>query len=291
MGMIQFAHISDIHLPATKEGPQGTCVIDQGKLNTPLKRMLEEGLDPQTNLDRCLQELEQESLDFVLVTGDCVHEGCEADYKRLRDQFDRRLPGVPVIVSAGNHDNRREFRRGFLGLDTEDDGPYYEKAVIPVPDSGLSPKWGLRILSLDSAWEKKSTGSLPREQLDALKKELQHRAGMGTILLFHNSILPMVGPLGFEQPEQLAEAIAGSDVAAIFNGHVHMSFTGTFCGALQVTGDSLNFGASLKHGQLIYNTRAAYNMCYLDEQGNYSVERRLLVPEAEVLASKPLSMI
>lgn len=282
MGLLQFAHISDIHLAATKEGPCKTLVIDQEKLNTPLRKMLERDLDPSANLEKCLQDLEKEKLDFLLVTGDLVHEGCEADYRLLREQFDRRLPGVPVIVSPGNHDSRREFRRGFLGLNTEDDGPYYEKRMI----SGA-----LRILSLDSAWEKKGTGRLTEEQLDALKKELEHRTEAGTILLFHNAILPVSCPLGFEGPELLAKAIEGSDVRAIFNGHVHMSFTGTFCGALQVTGDSLNFGAVLRDGQLVYNTRAGYNMCYLDQLGNYSVERRLLTPEAETLASKPLSMI
>lgn len=265
---LRFAHISDLHLVG-------------GEMTRVLTRALELDRDPRKNLDKCLETLRKERPDFLLLTGDCVHEGRAEDYRRLRARFDECLPGIPIFVSLGNHDRRMEFREGFLGEAGADDSPYRAKA-----------EWqGLRVLSLDSAWEKKNGGRFPEDQLDWLEEELKTPSKRGTILLFHHPILGAVGPLGFAPCERLYRLLGQGEIKAMFNGHIHKSFIGTCRRVLQVTADSLAFGASLDDGALTYHTQAGYHMCLLDGQGDLTVERRLVWTEDTPLATKPFSHI
>lgn len=265
METLKFAHLSDLHLVG-------------GEMSTVLERALELDRDPRKNVEKCLAMLQEERPDFVLMTGDCIHEGRVEDYRRLKDMLDEGLPGIPVFVSLGNHDRRKEFREGFLGEAEADNSPYWAKA-----------EWrGLRILSLDSAWEKKNGGNFPEEQLEWLEQELQTPSKRGTILLFHHPILRAAGPLGFapcERLHRLLELDAG-EIKAMFNGHIHKSFIGTCHGILQVTADSLGFGAALSAGRLTYHTQAGYHMCQLDALGDLTVERRLVWTEETPLASR-----
>lgn len=127
METLHFAHISDTHL---------TC----GGSSPFVQRVAREVRDPWDNLKDCLCQLQGKALDFVLLTGDLVHEGEEEDYKALKRLLEEKLPGVPLCCAMGNHDHRLAFRRGFLGENTEDAGPYLAYTQVK----------GLGIITLDS---------------------------------------------------------------------------------------------------------------------------------------------
>ena len=101
MNRITIAHLSDIH-----HNPG-----DTSQLSTLLK---EKQLFVEKHLEICLRVLAERQPDLVAVTGDLTHEGSADAYRYLREQFDRFLPGTPVLCSMGNHDIRRAFREGFL---------------------------------------------------------------------------------------------------------------------------------------------------------------------------------
>src|SRR3546814_18425357 len=91
------AQITDLHvsLPgALLAGRSDTA----GFLDRAVARL--NGLDPRP--------------DFVLVTGDLVEGGSEAEYRHLRERL--APPAMPVFLAPGNHDGRAAFRATFAAL-------------------------------------------------------------------------------------------------------------------------------------------------------------------------------
>ena len=163
METLHFAHISDTHL---------TC----GGSSPFMQRVAREVRDPWDNLKDCLCQLQGKALDFVLLTGDLVHEGEEEDYKALKRLLEEKLPGVLLCCAMGNHDHRLAFRRGFLGENTEDAGPYLAYTQVK----------GLGIITLDSPYLHGTDGTLPPDQLEFLRKSLEQKTPRGNIVILHH---------------------------------------------------------------------------------------------------------
>src|SRR3954470_20254616 len=120
---ITFLQLSDTHLLA-----------DEGELL---------GGNPAQNLRRVVAQITALPLAprFCIVSGDLAHDsggGGHAHVRRLPQPLADR--GIPILAGMGNHDNRADFRRGFLGEDRDDDAPYYYSETFD----------GLRVLMLDS---------------------------------------------------------------------------------------------------------------------------------------------
>lgn len=91
MEEIRFAHVSDTHIVAA-----GSSAF--------LHRVQREVRDPLENLKECLAALSCQNLDFLLLTGDLIHEGEAEDYQNYRALVNRYLPGLPLCCALGNHD-------------------------------------------------------------------------------------------------------------------------------------------------------------------------------------------
>ena len=50
-------------------------------------------------------------MDFVVFTGDLIHEGSDYDYE-LFDQIVNKYINVPYYYTLGNHDSKEAFYRG-----------------------------------------------------------------------------------------------------------------------------------------------------------------------------------
>ncbi len=89
-------------------------------------------------------------------------------------------------------------------------------------------------MGLDSTVPGWHHGDLDAAQLDWLRDVLATPAPLGTILALHHPPLPSHIPffdiLELQHQDELAAAIAGSDVRAILAGHLHYSTSGTFHG-------------------------------------------------------------
>lgn len=101
MKSLKFAHISDTHLVSGNPSPL-------------LESLYRRGRAPVDNFISCLRELSTQSLDFVIHTGDAVHEGDADGYAKFRSLLNNFLPGIPVLVALGNHDHPEAFCNGFL---------------------------------------------------------------------------------------------------------------------------------------------------------------------------------
>lgn len=262
MNAITIAHLSDIHY-----NPK-----DASQISTLLK---EKGLLVENLLPQCLEILKKRNPDIVLITGDLTHEGNASHYRYLKQQISAALPDVPILCTMGNHDVRSAFRQGFLE-ESPSDGPYY---------SCLSVK-GFRFVSLDSAYEKGLEGIFRNDALDYLEDMLLKPAARGTILLMHHPVMEAAKSMGLTMDSRFSKILKSGKITALFNGHVHGSYTGTVYGVPQFTSDSLKTGCDYLDNRLSYNDRAGYQIVTFDRKGDWNVERFLLHPKTEIFFEK-----
>ncbi|WP_233159455.1 metallophosphoesterase [Pseudonocardia sp. MH-G8] len=211
---------------------------------------LPHGIDTTALLDRALRAVEESGLtpDALVLTGDLTEHGLPQEYRRLREIVEpaaARL-GAPLVYAAGNHDDRAALREHLLGVPAS---PEPLDSVVRVGD--------LRIVVLDSTIPGQPHGALRPAQLERLRAELAQPAPAGTVLALHHPPLPSAAPLAASIPllrrEDLADAIAGTDVRLVLAGHTHVVSAGTL-GAVPVwTGgplatvlDGLAPGAALR---------------------------------------------
>lgn len=201
-------HISDTHLLAGNR-PLGGRYDTAGNLTATLAAVERTGIRP----------------DAIVFTGDLTDLGEPDAYAALRaevEPFAARL-GAPVVWVAGNHDERPALRAGLL-----------DAAPTTEPVTGVWDLGGLRLVALDSTVPGWHHGDLDAAQLDWLRGVLATPAPLGTILALHHPPLPSHIPffdiLELQHQDELAAAIAGSDVRAILAGHLHYSTSGTFHG-------------------------------------------------------------
>lgn len=201
-------HISDTHLLAGNR-PLGGRYDTAGNLTATLAAVERTGIRP----------------DAIVFTGDLTDLGEPDAYAALRaevEPFAARL-GAPVVWVAGNHDERPALREGLL-----------DAAPSSEPVTGVWDLGGLRLVALDSTVPGWHHGDLDAAQLDWLRDVLATPAPLGTILALHHPPLPSHIPffdiLELQHQDELAAAIAGSDVRAILAGHLHYSTSGTFHG-------------------------------------------------------------
>lgn len=243
MRPIRFAHLSDTHFRLSYEPVRQTCP------------MLLTAVSPAQKLERCLHVLRGQALDFVLVTGDLVHEGDAEDYRGFRAALQAGLPGVRVIVSLGNHDRRRAFYMGYLG--EERNGPYDTVEMVD----------GLRVIALDSGAAADENGGFSSAQMRWLCARLAAKAPRGTILHLHHPVrfLPKIE---MKVDGAFFRMLRGSDVRAVFCGHVHSSATLMLGAVPEIVGDALAFASVYhEHAATTFEDRTGYHICRLDENG------------------------
>jgi 3',5'-cyclic-AMP phosphodiesterase len=194
------------------------------------------GVDTAAVLADALRAVEDAGIGpaALVLTGDLTERGQPAQYRRLRaivEPVAARL-GVPVVHAAGNHDDRAALREHLLGEPPSDEPLDH---TVRVGD--------LRIVVLDSTVPGQAHGDLTTEQLDRLRTELAEPAPAGTVLALHHPPLPSAAPLAASiplvHPEELAAAVAGTDVRLVLAGHTHVVSAGTLGGVPVWTGGPL----------------------------------------------------
>ncbi|MCU1423965.1 MAG: 3,5-cyclic-nucleotide phosphodiesterase [Microbacteriaceae bacterium] len=229
MPRYRLAHLSDTHL--TSDGDE----------------LLHRVVDADGHLTRLLDALERSgaTLDAIVVSGDLTNRGETPAYRRLRDLVEpvaERL-GARIIWAPGNHDDRAAMRRALfdegvgdarVGDDRSGDDRSGDERSGADPLYSVVWVGDLRVIVLDTSVPGHHHGAIDAGQLDALRRELQTRAPMGSVLVMHHpplpSILDLAGAVELRGQKQLAAVIQGTDVRSILAGHVHYSSSGTFTG-------------------------------------------------------------
>ena len=196
----------------------------------------EDGVDALASLEQILRDCRHLSrLDLVVVSGDIADDGSAQGCALVRERIAQFAAGrgIPHVYTTGNHDRRPGFTAA-LGTGHRDardaetgvllDGLADERAAVSTVN-------GLRVITLDSLVPGSGHGVVSRAQLDALAAILHDPAPAGTILALHHPPVytassPWTIEAGLRNRDELAAAIAGSDVVAVLCGHFHLQLTG-----------------------------------------------------------------
>jgi 3',5'-cyclic AMP phosphodiesterase CpdA len=197
------AHLSDMHLIAGDA-------------------LLHGHIDTVSQLRKALTRVEQSAqhFDALILSGDLTDHAQPEAYALLREIVEpvaARL-GAPVIMTGGNHDERRTLALGLYGVDTDE------------PQDAVTMVRGLRIIAMDSALPGFHHGGFSDAQYAWLSGQLAQPAEHGTILVMHHPPImyrsPLMQLLDFEETARLRAALEVTDVRAILSGHLHVTSFG-----------------------------------------------------------------
>ena len=201
------AHLSDMHLIA------GTGLL-QGHIDTVAKF--------RSALEKV--EASGERLDAIVLSGDLTDSAQPEAYALLREMVEpvAERMGAALVMTGGNHDERRPLARELYGRDTDE------------PQDTVTVVNGLRIIDVDSAVPGFHHGGFSDDQYDWLATQLAAPAEHGTILVTHHAPItyrsPVMQLLDFDDVERLRSALEGTDVRAILSGHLHVTSFGMLGG-------------------------------------------------------------
>ncbi|GAA2500362.1 metallophosphoesterase [Terrabacter carboxydivorans] len=201
------AHLSDPHLIAGG-GLLGGHIDTEAQLRAALSRVEGSG----------------ERFDALVISGDLADTGDPEAYALLREIVEpvtERL-GCALVLTGGNHDERRPLARALHGVDTDE------------PQDTVTVVNGLRIIAIDSAVPGYHHGGFSDDQFAWLARELADPADHGTVLVIHHAPItyrsPVMQLLDFDDVDRLRGVIDGSDVRAVLSGHLHVTSFGTLGG-------------------------------------------------------------
>lgn len=206
------AQISDLHVR-----PAGERYKDAVDSN----RMLAEAIDHLNGLDP--------RPDLVLITGDLVDEGQEAEYRALRPLL--AALGPPCLLMPGNHDDRQTLVRCFP-----------EHAYLPSRGAKhyVVDRMPLRIVALDTTVPGDHHGEVDDAGLAWLDDALAGAEGRPTLVLMHHPPIacgiPYLDKYMCRRPERIAAVVGRhANVERVLCGHVHRPILQRWAGTLLVS--------------------------------------------------------
>ena len=171
--------------------------------------------------------------DLVIITGDLVDFGAEAEYGFLRDIL-QRLP-MPYRLLPGNHDSRSQLRAVFADHDYLFDNGDGEAPVHYAIDAGP-----LRLVGFDCTVPGKPGGRVDPAALPWLQAALAAAPATPTLLLLHHP--PFHTGIGHMDEQGLDNAAAleavvrqHPQVERVLCGHLHRHITRRFAGTIAIT--------------------------------------------------------
>jgi 3',5'-cyclic AMP phosphodiesterase CpdA len=227
-------HLSDLHIPP-KPGQ---------KVN---------GFDTMTSFQHVMGVLETMEVqpNLFILSGDLADHEPHESYERLRRLLDNLYAfKVPVLLSIGNHDQRRPFHRVMLRqIILDDDHRFYYSTIID----------GFKIVILDTKANDGEDGDLDRAQLDWLDAELNHAGEKGTIIVMHHPPL-LLDRCYLRNVDVFGEILAQHQVTLILCGHLHKNSIGYFQGIPVAVAPAASFSIESRNGTKTYMDQVGFNL-------------------------------
>ncbi|MEW8026204.1 MAG: 3',5'-cyclic-AMP phosphodiesterase [Candidatus Thiodiazotropha sp.] len=173
------------------------------------------GINTLETFDHVLAQALQETgnPDFILATGDLVHDASDSGYKRLLGRL--QLTEIPTYCLPGNHDIPGKMKQ-ILNQDN----------VHCIP-SVQAKGWSL--IFLDSTIANSDSGRIDENQLELLGVLLRAHADKHTMICLHHHPVPVgsrwMDTMVLENPDAFFKLIdANPQVQAVLCGHIHQVF-------------------------------------------------------------------
>lgn len=261
---MRFIHMTDTHVRKN---------YSQDSLSSVLGQLV----DPMKNMESSASGLCWEDMDFVVITGDLVHEGTEEDYRYLREIVEKNIPSsVKVLYVLGNHDRKAEFYKVFDHNNTDTQPFCYTENIN-----------GYRLIILDSAVAGKESGTIQDEQLQWLRDVLSEPSLNGTIVFLHHPVFwngEGEFNMALTNGEEVLNILKASDTFAIFSGHTHVNGVNCKDGISQYTADSLAFSLEIRgKDTLAFTDKIGFEEVEIRGRNIYTHMNSIYQPEKEYL--------
>ena len=223
--------ISDLHIKAERK-------LAYGRVDT--AGMLERGVAAILRL--------APAPDAVLITGDLVDRGSDAEYELLAQLIAplSTQGHLPVYLIAGNHDERDALRRNFPAHT-------YLRQWAPFVQYAIDAH-ALRIVALDTVIPGQGGGLVCAERLDWLDRTLSQAPEQATVILMHHPpFVTGIGHMdrvGLDNSDALEAVVRRHpQVERVLCGHLHRSIQARFGGTVASTCPSTAHQVALDLGQ------------------------------------------
>lgn len=258
---MKFLHLSDIHF--LREYPKAEKGYNSifNNMTTPLLQ-----------IKRCLDKIELNDVDFIIITGDLVESGEWEDYKVLKKELEGMFNGIPYFITLGNHDNKEAFYEGWYNKEGSESYNVLE-------DIGE-----LKVIGFDSSQYKNSNGFISNNQYSWLKNQLEINEGKDIILMSHHHLIKeQFTTEAIQLKPNFEDIIRKSSVIGIFVGHTHHPYEGIFGDKPYFTAGSLSFvGYDESNGIVRFEESAKCSLCTYSN-GKISVEIISAIDDNRVL--------
>ncbi|WP_159441910.1 metallophosphoesterase family protein [Clostridium sp. Marseille-P2415] len=265
MDSIRFAHLSDTHVK-----------IDH--LETNLDYVFKEVKDPNANLKELLDKIKQMNLDFVIISGDLVHEGDTKDYECLKKILTESGISIPIFLALGNHDRKDKFNKVFLNEDSLERYYYSQKVK------------GLKVIVLDSAEAGHGRGVIDERQLDWLLRSLSEPCEKGNIIVSHHPLFWDNPLLAIENSDRLLRSIRESNNRGVFCGHTHKGSSFICEGIFQSVAESSAFGFDYDDQSAFVSDRCGFGLCTVGDREIF-VCHEMVQAKSKMAAKIPINTL
>lgn len=179
--------------------------------------------------------------DLVIIGGDLVDEGSEAEYDMVLKALERIEQ--PVLAIPGNHDNHDNFRRCLAG-------------TLPLTASGplhfdTGNRWPVRVIGFDVTVPGAHYGEVTPDAAEWLQEKLQACPKLPTMLLMHQPPtecgMHFIDAYRCFGEEHLSELVRQNpQIERILCGHIHRFMQSRFAGNLLMTAPSTATAIALR---------------------------------------------
>ncbi|MGN8648039.1 metallophosphoesterase family protein [Gracilibacillus sp. HCP3S3_G5_1] len=269
MSELNFLHVTDTHVLKQYKG-SFLEVLDIPNFT------------PSDQLTKILQMAKQgmKNLDFILITGDLVHEGNVEDYRHLKEIIELNTE-IPVYLALGNHDVTAAYWEAFHHKKECQDEVYYQQEI-----------GGYRLIVLDSSYDKSGTGYVSNEQLIWLKDLLNVPSEKGSIVAIHHPIdlQHSFGNHSLKNSEEVYQCLQTEEVLAVFSGHIHQHLIDQLDPFMLSVAEGACFGVEMSNGMMNFTNNSGFNICTLKD-GKLKVQVTRVPEMNKLLFSYDLNMI
>ncbi len=173
------------------------------------------GLNTEQSLEAVMTEVTNRHLpaDMILATGDLVHDGTPAAYRRIFGHLER--PGIPVYCLAGNHDEAETLQQSL------------QDGLLHYTTNAHKGNWNF--IFLDSSVAGSEGGHLGSGTLQSLETHLAADPESHTLICMHHQPVQMgsrwLDTMTIDNAGEFFSIIdRHQQVRGILWGHVHQEF-------------------------------------------------------------------
>ncbi|MCJ7842963.1 metallophosphoesterase [Lederbergia sp. NSJ-179] len=245
MTKLNFLHLTDTHILQNYNG----SLLE--KLDGP-------NGSPTDFFRKILAKSLTQKPDFILISGDLVHEGNASDYSYFKQIIKDHVRDIPVYTALGNHDVTAAYWEGYEGKANCSDQLFYEKDLN-----------GYRIIVLDSSHDHSGVGMIDARQLAWLEDVVKTPSENGSLLVIHHPLEASEGTDGHSltNSQEVLTIIQDTDVMAVLSGHTHQNKVSSFGDILLSTAAGTAFGVTVTNESMQMNDLTGFNLCTVDENG------------------------